>query len=239
MYSHIISLGHFCGTASELERVGLRGASYPFDWVISDLDGVLSLMENGFKEFLEVRYMQQSATNRSLFHNTKYDIQFFHDFDKYTPMVQQIDSVREKYDRRIARLYRSIKEPTLFVRYVSDQQEGEYLSNSKDHVNEILLGPNSNNSLLLVANRGISLRGFDDIYVVDPDQNDSVARKFLDANSELMRFLTSDIYDSAAREENIRLTIERKPGTVDRLSSRAKSALKKVFLKEKVHDPLP
>lgn len=35
MFKHIISLGHFCGVAQELERLGLRDASYPFEWLIT------------------------------------------------------------------------------------------------------------------------------------------------------------------------------------------------------------
>lgn len=38
-YKHVISLGFFCSVALELERKGLRDASYPFDWLISDFQG--------------------------------------------------------------------------------------------------------------------------------------------------------------------------------------------------------
>ena len=43
-----ISLGYFCSVASELERYGLRGESYPFDWVISDFGGVVEAIQNNF-----------------------------------------------------------------------------------------------------------------------------------------------------------------------------------------------
>lgn len=35
-----ISLGYFCSIAMDLEKLGLRNESLPFDWVISDFEGV-------------------------------------------------------------------------------------------------------------------------------------------------------------------------------------------------------
>ncbi len=53
IYKNIMSLGYFCGVARELERVGLRNASYPFDWIIStDFKQVIKLIENNFENFL-------------------------------------------------------------------------------------------------------------------------------------------------------------------------------------------
>ena len=39
-YKHIISLGWFGSIAEELERLGLRSAIYPFDWILSDWETV-------------------------------------------------------------------------------------------------------------------------------------------------------------------------------------------------------
>ena len=50
-FSHFISLGYFCSVALELERVGLRSASSPFDWLVSDFSGVIDLIENHFDSF--------------------------------------------------------------------------------------------------------------------------------------------------------------------------------------------
>ena len=36
-----ISLGYFCSIAIDLEKLGLRTESSPFDWVISDFEGVM------------------------------------------------------------------------------------------------------------------------------------------------------------------------------------------------------
>lgn len=39
IYQNYISLGYFCGVAQDLEKLGLRNTSSPFDWCITDLGG--------------------------------------------------------------------------------------------------------------------------------------------------------------------------------------------------------
>ena len=57
-FSNIVSLGSFCSVAMELEKKGLRGASYPFDWLISDsFECVISEIENGFGDFLNLEFL--------------------------------------------------------------------------------------------------------------------------------------------------------------------------------------
>lgn len=55
-YKHVISLGFFCSVALELERKGVRDASYPFDWLISDFQGVIKVIENRFYDFLNIDF---------------------------------------------------------------------------------------------------------------------------------------------------------------------------------------
>ena len=50
-YSNIISLGFFCSVATEIERIGMRSCSYPFDCVISDFKNVEDMIENHFQNF--------------------------------------------------------------------------------------------------------------------------------------------------------------------------------------------
>lgn len=35
-YESVISLGYFCSVAIELEKMGIRNFSTPFDWLITD-----------------------------------------------------------------------------------------------------------------------------------------------------------------------------------------------------------
>ena len=36
----------------QLEKFGLRKASYPFDWIISDFEGVVRAIDSGFENFI-------------------------------------------------------------------------------------------------------------------------------------------------------------------------------------------
>lgn len=85
-YKHVISLGFFCSVALELERKGLRDASYPFDWLISDFQGVIKVIENRFYDFLNIDFFSQNKECMHIFKNSKYNIEFYHDFTAYKPL---------------------------------------------------------------------------------------------------------------------------------------------------------
>ena len=53
-FRHFISLGSFCSVALDLEALGLREASMPFDWNIDlRFEGVIDCIEKGFAHFLD------------------------------------------------------------------------------------------------------------------------------------------------------------------------------------------
>jgi Putative papain-like cysteine peptidase (DUF1796). len=201
VYKHVISLGFFCSVASELERIGLRDSSYPFDWLITGMDGILQLMDNEFSDFLCPDLLQQYTTNPSHFVNRKYNIHFLHDFDDYKKYEDQLDHVQQKYQRRIQRFYESISEPTLFVRYIMNQEECNYLELRLADVQNKLKRFNPLNSIAFISNDTIMNCNMQ-IYKVKADQNDQVARRFLDKNRELKQFLCSELYDPQVRRAN-------------------------------------
>lgn len=82
-YNNVISLGFFCSVASEIEKIGLRSSSYPFDWLISDFKGVIAVIENHFEDFMSYENMAQHELYPSFYKDTKYGMQFYHDFDEY------------------------------------------------------------------------------------------------------------------------------------------------------------
>lgn len=49
----VVSLGSFCGVAEYCRRNGYRKASYPFDWIFTDLKSVASFLENDFSNFFD------------------------------------------------------------------------------------------------------------------------------------------------------------------------------------------
>lgn len=120
-YINFISLGYFCGVAQDLEALGLRDASYPFDWCISNYEGVIKAIDNRFSDFMAYENLSQSAETRKHYMDTAYEIFFFHDFSQYKSLDEQYFLVKEKYRRRINRFLKRIEQPTCFVRYIANE----------------------------------------------------------------------------------------------------------------------
>lgn len=57
-YDNFISLGYFCDVAKDLEQLGLRDVSSPFDWCISDFRGVVAAIENNFHDFMNIELLR-------------------------------------------------------------------------------------------------------------------------------------------------------------------------------------
>lgn len=120
-YNNYISLGYFCGVAQDLEALGLRDASYPFDWCISNYKGVIQAIDSRFSGFLDYENLSQSAETRNHYMDTVYNIFFFHDFSKYKSLNEQYSAVKQKYQRRIDRFLKKIEQPTCFIRYIANE----------------------------------------------------------------------------------------------------------------------
>lgn len=238
-----ISLGYFCSVAIELEKLGLRNESSPFDWVISDFEGVIMAMQEHFVDFLSYKYLFQKKSNHAIYKNTKYNISFFHDFNKYESLKKQLPKVQEKYNRRINRFYKSITEPTLFIRYISDEKKIEgkskeliWIEENYDYILGVIKSFNEHNEIIFIANDGVSSTKLV-IYNVQKDENDLVARNPIYKNSVLFdRF--SDI-DLPERQANIERYIKKEQyqnSILNRLKRKILSILKRVFLKEYSHE---
>lgn len=128
-----ISLGTACASAMNLRSLGLRQEAYPFDWVISPLDGLCAAIQDDFKYWLTdltIRPNNQGVIDR-------YGIHFVHDLPTIaTPNIDAanidfvgnndlisnwestLPDVRKKYDKRIARFKQAClgKEKVYFFR---------------------------------------------------------------------------------------------------------------------------
>jgi hypothetical protein len=65
-FDNIVSLGYRCSSAGILKRLGLKSASYPFDWLVSRLPIIEHcVVEDQFREFLNPLnyYKKKSATH--------------------------------------------------------------------------------------------------------------------------------------------------------------------------------
>lgn len=158
MFDHVISLGWFCSPAQEIRRIGLRDASYPFDWLIThNFSIIINLIKNNRYLKLYADEMLQYDLDESRWYNREYMISIFHDFNKYKKMCSQIDSVNEKYFRRMKRFYENIAEPTLFLRYVKDENEALFISRNESRIESIFKDKNEGNEIVYIANFDLTI----------------------------------------------------------------------------------
>ena len=193
-FKNIISLGHFCSPAMEFERLGRRMYSFPFDWLItSDFNLVIDLIENNFADFLNEEYMYQLKQFPSYYRNIKFNIDFYHDFSPLKSFDSQIFDISNKYKRRIERFYKQIKSPTLFCRYLTEE-DCKKITETHNRLLTIIKDYNKENDIIYIANSDIGER-IDDIkiYYIDKDQNDSVSRAFLEKLPDLKEYILNVI----------------------------------------------
>ena len=244
-YCNFISLGYFCSVATELEKLGFRSASYPFDWTISNFEGVIDAINSNFEDFLDYNLLRQSNTNKSHYFNVKYRIWFYHDFDSYLSLRRQLPNVKKKYNRRIERFYNSISEPTLFFRYISDEicdennksVELDFIEKNYHDILSLLKSYNSKNEIVFIANSSVK-SDIIHIYNVEKDENDVVSRKPIENNNDLLNFLES--LDYSLRDENLQYYSERQNNLQNNVNnsfySRLKNYIKHNYSKEYIHN---
>lgn len=243
-FSNFISLGYFCSVARDLEKIGLRDFSSPFDWILSDFKSVISLINNNFMNFMNYENLAQSKNDRTHYLDLKNKIFFFHDFSKYKSLEKQYDCVYEKYNRRIIRFYKEIKKPTLFIRYISNEIKDEngkstelnYIEENYKSIIATLKKFNKNNELFFIADNEVISEKIK-IFHVDLDIDDVVCRSPIVKNDELYNLLNN--VEHINKRKNInrykRKEFNRKIILFKGYKKILKT-LKKRFLKEYIHN---
>ena len=207
-YDNYISLGYFCEVAQDLEKLGLRNQSSPFDWGISCFPGVIDAIDKEFYDFMAYDHLSQNVNIRERYREDNYHFCFFHDFSKYKTLDEQYIMVKEKYDRRIKRFLSAIKSPTLFVRYISSEELDEnnksielnWIEKNYEYIIKTIRRSNPDNDIIFIGDETVK-SDIIKIYMVPKDQNDCVSRSPIINNKELFPILSS--VDFPGKEENI------------------------------------
>ena len=161
-FQNFISLGYFCGIARDLEKIGLRDFSSPFDWTISNFESVIRLINTNFKDFMKYENLAQNVNN-GVYLDEINQIYFYHDFSIKKSLSEKYNQVNEKYIRRIKRFYNEIKKPTLFIRYISNSEkdkngksiELDYIEKNYDSIIQCLKKSNQKNEIIFIANNEV------------------------------------------------------------------------------------
>ncbi len=118
-----VSLGAACSCSQTLRDNRLQYFSYPFDWLYgSNFLGRVNILLEDFqfwlnKEDLEYAGKREFPLPCNIYKNLKTGIVFNHDFPLNVSLEESFFKVKEKYNRRIARLLNQIKtsKSVLFV----------------------------------------------------------------------------------------------------------------------------
>ena len=244
VYSNYISLGYFCEVASDLEKMGLRSFSSPFDWGISSFPGVIDAIENKFYGFMDYDNLLQSKKYRYHYYETRYHFWFYHDFSDYKPLIKQYDKVKEKYWRRITRFLRAIEYPTLFFRYISSSEVDEdgkseeliWIEENYHRILNVLRSYNPDNCIIFIGDETVH-SSIIKIYNVTRDKNDTVSRSPICNNKELLLLLSDIEFPGKETNQQRYLSKEKKKNSVFARNKRMfLRLLQKVFLKVYKHD---
>ena len=101
-----VSLGIDCGTATILNKIGLRKCSLPFDWVVT-YEGITNIINNNFAEYLPEIY---NDTYEKL--NKKYGTLFLHnnfpdDIEKMNTRIARFKNILEESNDKITFIRKS------------------------------------------------------------------------------------------------------------------------------------
>jgi hypothetical protein len=129
-----VSLGPTCSIAYQLQKLGKKKESLPFDWIrCYPISSVLHLIQNNFSDLLiGIKYIKEDTKfpfiediegggdtfdtitmlDTKIYKNDKLGISFFHDFKEGI----DVKDVIQKYQRRIERFYSEVKNPSVFIR---------------------------------------------------------------------------------------------------------------------------
>lgn len=128
-FDFVFGLGSACSCTQTLRAAGLQFASYPLDWVYGG--GVrerTALVTGGFGGWMEkgdfMRLDGRKAFGHDPYVNRRTGMHFPHDFEKGIDFSVAFQSVRAKYDRRIARFEtRMERSRTALVVWIADPRD--------------------------------------------------------------------------------------------------------------------
>ncbi len=215
--------------------MGLRQFSLPFDWLITEnFSVVLDLIDNQFKDFLKYENMfQEYDKSPAWYMNLPLGIHFYHDFSAEYSLAFQMNKVREKYQRRIARFYEKIKEPTLFVRYCYSAEEVSWIDDNYDEISLRLKRYNEQNDIIFIINAPLAMKNEIKFFVVEKDFGDTVARRFFEKAPQIYDCVTQN-YTPSNVQRNLK-RVARKNGVSKKIKNLFKKFKRKLFNKRSVY----
>lgn len=139
-YDCVFSLGEVCFCANFLRELNLRKFSAPFDWIAGGtfsqrLEFLINRFDNYFNEKdMAYHSRREFPEPRDIYYNRRTHIVFNHDFPINKPFDEAFPEVKEKYFRRIKRLYKLIQKSKKVLIVYMEQAETKSGINSDDEL---------------------------------------------------------------------------------------------------------
>lgn len=130
VFDLVFSLGSACSCSSMLRSSALQFASFPLDWVSgSTLRRRVELLTDRFENWLEeedLKLVQNAnAFGHDTYINNRTGLCHPHDFDKGIRLNEALPAVKDKYARRINRLFNLITSSRrVLAVWISDPRDG-------------------------------------------------------------------------------------------------------------------
>lgn len=132
-YDYVVSLGGSCYTAVLLRNLNLQGATNVFDWSVGEIgvggfSGKIDLICNHFAnafvlDDLEKFFYPDTRIPTWPIRNKKTGLHYIHDFPKSMSIEEYFPTYKQKYLKRVQRLYDSIEKSNnvLFLSIISGE----------------------------------------------------------------------------------------------------------------------
>ncbi len=200
-FKHIVSLGYFCSPALEFKRIKRRSCSLPFDWLItSSFEKLFELIKCDFCDFLNPEFLFQLKQHPNYYRNTKWEIDFYHDFSAYKPLENQLDNVTQKYNRRITRFFETIKEPSLFLRYIT-ADDYPYIVENYNNILSFFKKYNPENEIIFVTGFVFSdVPPELPLYFIGEKKKGKGTHPFLMKSSPLKTFILNNVEEASCKK---------------------------------------
>ena len=168
---HFCSFGSLCHPARMLQRIHVKNVSYPFDWMFTDENVIIDILNDDFTKFMDKSYYGDVAnkfSERTCGHSLYHEDFFFHknprnedDYLYYQRCVSRFKGMlREPGDKLFIMMYApgSTKHPTDVYKMFEDGSSKEDiivdLKRRGENLNNTLKKFTHNYKLLIVMNFG-------------------------------------------------------------------------------------
>ena len=159
----IISLGCNCSVAYQLNKLNLKNETFPFDWSKNNINQLIKVLENNFLDYSDSLLINKiSHKHKNIYNNDEsslilkniYNISFAHEIN------DNIDSFKEKLNRRISRFKNLNSEEIIFIRIELSPINDSY-KNKIIKLCELLNNYSNNYTLKLIIKNTIYLSDLD------------------------------------------------------------------------------